>query len=255
MRRARAFAPPLRGSVPQSRILAPRQGPLPGSVQAALPGVGRLPAVRFAARCVGRDATRRLYNPGVGGRIGDGGSRTRIAPGVPGTGVVSARWATDCPSSPFSVKSVDIYTFLAGVVRYILLPGCLVGAGRLGAHPPLREPRGLAGGRRTRCPDRAEPLERPSLPQQCKAPRPRPGNSGLDAVRAQAPGRTRLAGARTGKGGIAGRVAPGAGLPAHTLNARGMPPRRSYNPRVGGRIGDGGSRTRIAPGMPGTGVV
>ena len=187
---------------------------------------------------------RRLYSPRVGGRIGDGGSRTRIAPGCPGTGVVSARWASDCPSSPFSVKSVDIYTFFGRCSTVYVTawwPRRCGEAWRASAYPGAA----WAAGRRPRCPDRVGPLERRPLATAVQIPPPLPGNSGLNAVWS-GPWQNALASA-VQEWRNSGRFAPRAGFCARA-ECRGMPPRRLYSPRVGGRIGDGGSRTRMVPG-------
>ena len=56
-------------------------------------------------------AGHKFYKPPIRLQGGDGGSRTRKALGVSSAAVSLARWATDCPSSPFFPKSATIYTF------------------------------------------------------------------------------------------------------------------------------------------------
>ena len=82
------------------------------ALRAAVRGEAGCPAAR------GAGAVRMTYSPPIGQQVGDGGSRTRVALGVASAAVLSARWATDCPTSPFFMKRAASYTFAFSIIRY-----------------------------------------------------------------------------------------------------------------------------------------
>lgn len=89
----------------------------PLRVAAGQAAEGRQNAKALSHACA-RRARPRAYSPLASWHGGDGGGRIRIALGEASAGLVSARWATDCPSSPPFMKSTSFYTFIIGIIRY-----------------------------------------------------------------------------------------------------------------------------------------
>ena len=92
------------------------------ALRAAVRGEAGYPVAR------GAGAVRMPYSTPIARRVGDGGSRARVALGSASAAVFSARWATDCPTSPFFMKRMPSYTLAFSIIRYIYAGACAAGA-------------------------------------------------------------------------------------------------------------------------------